>query len=246
MAVSTNSVIHYTKTLENIKGILTSGFKLKYCVEGINFHNESNFNIAFAMVCFCDIPLSEIKEHLDSYGYYGIGLSKQWAKRKKLNPVLYIESNSNIAESINRQVTEILSSKTKLSFKWLDSLFETFAYLKNYDGELYRGDQRIENYKFYNEREWRYVPNISELNGLPFDVRADDYLENKDEYNSKLKDIYLKFEPSDISYILVKKEEEIIDVIKHLRAIYSDKCTATQLETLLTRIVSIESIINDF
>jgi hypothetical protein len=33
MNLSLNSVIHYTGTLEKLKGILTETFKIKYCLE---------------------------------------------------------------------------------------------------------------------------------------------------------------------------------------------------------------------
>lgn len=246
MAISTNSVIHYTESLDNIKGILKEGFKVKYCSEALFTKGNVTFSGAYAMVSFCDIPLSETKKHVESYGYYGIGLSKNWAKTKGLNPVLYIDNESNIGKRLLDQAQRIVDAKAKLDTIWKEDFVDLMCYTKNYSGKLIRGGNTIENYKFYDEREWRFVPAKEQLNGEKVGMGVKTYLEDKDGHNQKLQHIRLEFEPKDISYIIVKKEEEIIDVIKHLRELFADKCTAIQLETLLTRITAIEHIINDF
>lgn len=82
MSISSNSVIHFTNKFDNLKGIiLNSGLRVKYCLESLLLDNY-NLEMASPMVCFCDIPLSEVKNHINSYGSYGIGLYKIWAKEK--------------------------------------------------------------------------------------------------------------------------------------------------------------------
>ena len=85
MVVSSNTLFHFTKDLDTIKNILSDGlFWPIYCIEYDKGPNvDGTFN-AFPMVCFCDIPLSQISEHLLDYGKYGIGINKQWGKEKYL------------------------------------------------------------------------------------------------------------------------------------------------------------------
>ena len=87
MGLSSNSLIHFTPKKEYLVGILENNFKINYCVEEI-FTEKYSMSGAFPMVCFCDIPLSEITAHMFNYGDYGIGLKREWIISNGLNPVL--------------------------------------------------------------------------------------------------------------------------------------------------------------
>jgi hypothetical protein len=89
MALSSNSLFHFTYKNALLR-ILKEQFKVKYCFEIIYTH-EIPFEFGIPMVSFCDIPLSEVKEHMNKYGSYGIGMNMKWAKNNGLNPVLYID-----------------------------------------------------------------------------------------------------------------------------------------------------------
>jgi len=43
-----------------------------------------------------------------------------------------------------------------------------------------------------------------------------------------------------------KQEEEIAELTRHIRNVYSDFCSATNLEILMTKIITVNQIINDF
>lgn len=93
MGLSSNSVIHFTRKISSLKGILSNDFAIRYCLEEIHSQNEF-IKLLIPMVSFCDIPFSQIITQVNSYGSYGIGLSKKWAESNGLNPVLYLEKNS--------------------------------------------------------------------------------------------------------------------------------------------------------
>lgn len=56
--------------------------------------------VAFPMVCFCDIPLSRIDEHIGFYGRFGIGMTRKWAEQNGLNPVLYASGSNNLTKEL--------------------------------------------------------------------------------------------------------------------------------------------------
>lgn len=241
MSISSNSIIHFTNSLENLYGILSNGFRVKYCLEENKFHSKT-LRAAVPMVSFCELPLSEVKDHIKSYGHYGIGLKKEWAIKERLNPVLYIESNSMLGENISSAFGEFIKNGEKKT-QAQRQLLDLFRYIKTYERDLQRDGKMIKNYKFYNEREWRYTPDIEKK---PMIVSAKLYQADKDKFNSKVSDIYLLPGINDIKYVILKSEDEISDLIDFLRKQFKKSSTAGDLDTLITRIVTVQQIKTDF
>ncbi|MBE7698643.1 abortive infection system antitoxin AbiGi family protein [Tenacibaculum finnmarkense] len=252
MALSTNSVIHYTKKIENLSSIISDkSFKIKYCNENLDCITKSNSHFAINMVSFCDIPLSDVKNHIDSYGSFGIGLTKSWAKNKGLNPVMYIEENSKLTKNYHKQFDRLLNSNEKemdIHQDFIDDFFEFCKYLKLYEGPLKTGKVNSDNYRFYDEREWRYCLSGEDLKEEEFSaiLLSKEYNKNRDEYNQKLIKFRLEFDFNDISYLIVDDESEIPELIKCIENSFEDDCTAKQLKILSTKILTKNQICNDF
>lgn len=98
--ISSETLFHFTPKPEYLFQLLQNEFKPRYYPEIIHLEGMKTLNKAIPMVCFCDIPLSQIKDHIDTYGNYGIGMTKEWAIKNKLNPVLYLEPSSKLSKSI--------------------------------------------------------------------------------------------------------------------------------------------------
>ena len=255
MAISTNSIIHYTKNLDNLLQILKNGFSLKYCKEDF-FWKEKRLRYAYPMICFCDIPLSEVKKHLDSYGHYGIGLKKDWAVKKGLNPVLYLEKQSSLSESLMQQIMRLHEDKkkslknpdtTRIDEVWRQELITLCSHVKNYDGDLIIDGVEINDYRFYDEREWRYVPTTEELKGNKRAILQDKYVIDKQKFNTEVGKIKLEFNiAEDISYIIVREDEDIHKSLDFITHNFKKTLFASDIEILMTKIISTKQIIHDF
>lgn len=246
MAISTNSIIHYTHSFDIITSILREGFRIKYCSEILQLGKKGQSRAAHPIVSFCDIPLSDSKQHFDAYGKYGIGLSKRWAVNNGVNPVVYIDKHSLIAESIYELIKERRKSDSNLTKKQKREILQIKSYAKNYSGPLKRGKIDIPDYKFYDEREWRLVPDEKTLNNQKFSVSLKVYEKNKNKYNNKISNARLKFKAKDISYIIVSQTSEIPTMIKFLREEKPLRCTARELDILFSKICSTEQIVADY
>lgn len=244
MAISTNSIIHYTNSYKALTGILEEGFRVKYCLEKLQL-NEINSHAAHPMVSFCDIPLSDAKQHFDAYGKYGIGLSKAWAIRNGVNPVIYIDHSSLFAGSIQELIQERRKEDTNLSEQQRKEILRIKSYAKNYSGPLRRKSINTKNYKFYDEREWRLVPNSNIIGNALFSVNASAYKNDKEKYNSKIAHCRVTFSAKDISYIIVENTAEIPKIINFLRSAYKE-CSESDLYVLFSKICSTQQIINDY
>ena len=245
MAISTNSIIHYTKSFTTLSSILQKGLRLKYCLEYLT-HGKTTTGAAHPMISFCDVPLSSSSQHFAAYGRYGIGLSKQWAIRHEVNPVIYFDKNSHLSSCLKSLLEDQRNKNSGLTASQGNNILRIKAYAKNYSRDLKRGGKIIKNYRFYDEREWRLVPPREILKGNKFSVAATEYISDKDGFNSKLSDIYVNFNHDDISYIIVKSTSEIPRMTDCVRKYYSAKCTVADLDILLSKICSTEQILEDY
>lgn len=244
--VSSDALFHFTSQPDFLIGILQNEFQPRYCLESVEFTAKS-YHIAFPMVCFCDIPLSQIKNHIDIYGYYGIGMKKSWAEKMKLNPILYLRQKSKLAEKIsllfdNAQSKDFDNSNLLKQSK--REILELLRYIKPYSGDFNRNGITIQDVRFYNEREWRYIPDLPDNQRYLTEIQYGDKLTQADA-NSALQTYKLSFEPDDIKYIFVNNEAEIPTMVSALKRIKS-KYPSHTIEILTSRILTCEQIINDF
>ena len=243
MPLSSSAIIHFTHDKSSLIGILENDFKVRYCLEKIFFENEVS-EIRVPMVSFCDIPLSQIKEHIGKYGSYGIGLSKEWAVENALNPVLYIERQSNLARSYATALQEYsLSGKHQSDTDADKALADVLRYAKNYQGTLARKGSTVQNYRYSDEREWRYVPPFQ----FPCEmlVGEDYYMNHKNEIDAPLTELRLKFTPNDIRYIIIKDDSEITEFIDIFRWKKGKNYSLHDVERLGARLLTIDQIMND-
>jgi hypothetical protein len=264
--ISTSTLFHFTNSVDNIVNILTNNFSPKYCLEelmylvpeGTIFHKFGN--IAIPMVSFCDIPLSKIKYHIKEYGKYGIGLTKDWGIKNKINPVFYTIQNTNVTEILKEMINRMApyeehlnkdcdrekTSEIEIILSLLYKYTKLLEHIKPYEGISYKsGTIR----RFYDEREWRFVPDAVEMmdKGLASALIKNSF-ENPgilQEYNSKMENVKLLFEPRDVKYIIVDKEEEIFDIVERIRRI-KIRYSVYDVMLLETRVISMEQILKDF
>ncbi|MFA6201318.1 MAG: abortive infection system antitoxin AbiGi family protein [Bacteroidales bacterium] len=84
MPVNTNTLIHFTDSINTMRLILMNDFYPRMSLEDYGYIlNENEIGkIALPMICFCDIPLHLISSHMEEYGHFGIGLKKKLGYRK--------------------------------------------------------------------------------------------------------------------------------------------------------------------
>ncbi|MEO8150295.1 MAG: abortive infection system antitoxin AbiGi family protein [Bacteroidia bacterium] len=247
MGLSSNTILHTTDK-KGLCGILKElNFRLKYCNEMV-LAGGNNLNTAFPMVSFSDFPVSELK-YRDSYGRYGIGLKKAWARTNKLNPVLYVEKKSLLISYYYKQFKSIDLKENRIDNDWRDTVFHILSYMKNYQGNLKIERLKInkKNYRFSDEREWRYVPSkeVLKKHNIPSFYEGEYYSKNKIRCNQKLLPLKLPFSIKDINYIIVNRENEIEEFINYITE-YHKGLTSVESHSLCSRIISMTRIKYDF
>ena len=268
ISLSSNTLFHFTNSAENLINILASGFSPRFCLEQFGANHlmsgkstntkEEDWEEAIPITCFCDLPISHISSHLEFYGSYGIGLSKDWGKKNGLTPLTYIHDNSTQIKYL-KQIASLTKNvvfkidgfeKMPLEENPLYALFELSGFYKPYHGEMWRINKYVTK-RFYDEREWRYIPFL--LPKEPGEFK-EDYRLSKNEFLNEIKrakaNKYVKenhpleFDFKDIKYIIIKNDNEAKAMTE---AIYSSpKFNEEQKIILSTKIISTEQIKEDF
>lgn len=258
MPISAETLFHFTGSIDNLVNILTHEFRPKYCFEDYAgllpvMVSKETSQMGVPMNCFCDLPLSDVRKHLEYYGNYGIGLSKEWGIESGLNPVVYLSPESLLARYIQEMGVALVMDvartgnlqQTGDERDGFNSFLDMMAFMKPYEGPMpshtrHAGKMR----RFYDEREWRHVhilppEAIYRLGGAPS-------VEEVELANQAVVDkSTLPFEPKDIRYIIVAKEDEIgsmIDAVQHIKGRHPFE----QVKVLASRIISAERIAEDF
>jgi hypothetical protein len=248
--ISSNTLFHFTNSIENLLNILTNEFSPHYCLEYSIFRSWApdgpslKPDVIIPMVSFCDLPLFLIKSHLELYGSYGIGLSKTWGMEKGITPVYYVHEKSPFMEILHATIS--LGHQEGLN-KIYNAAARMLDYAKPYEGPAWRKGHRFTNIRFYNEREWRFVPKGREMTILSAeDVYEKGFSTKVQNANKELsREVKITFGPDDIQYIIVRSESEILDMIARIEAIKS-KFSWEQVRRLITTITTSERIRQDF
>lgn len=224
--------------------ILQEGMIPNFCKEEFST-NTSNYVVGIPMISFCDIPLTRTDIFTGRYGNHAIGLSKEWALRNGINPILYI-SNEDIISSLRfyrsyelhlqTELRNIGSDGNRISIDLnnpasvsnivpfinhnnaKDANLNFWGYAKPYDG-IYKGKKQCN----YEENEWRYV--VKEGNGIAWKWGENDYenwrgnRKEKPQPGAELKSKKLSFSIEDITHLIVEKDSQIIQIMKSIKSL---------------------------
>ena len=246
-----NSLFHFTNK-EGLIGILTNNFQPRFSKETFS-STSSTFSYFIPMCCFCDIPLSQVEKHMNKYGKYGLGMKRTWVEEKKLNPVHYIQMESNFYNYFKQMDfrNNLIGPKINNNEMQQDFINDmsnhmtfVFTHFKPYNHINKKSGQ---DYSYYDEREWRYVP--TEIMKNPNIIYNWNLLEDKEklkELNENYKEYSLEFTPTDIAYIVIESDAERLEIIHKIKEIKSPKYpNPDALEVLISKIISAEQIIQD-
>lgn len=250
MASRTESLFHYTESLENLKTILSSSFFWpKYCSEELSWFSESKVNqeqvleIAHPMVCFCDIPISRADEHTERYGAFGIGMKRRWVESKNISPVTYVaKRDSKLTSTLNH----IISAATKnFNDRELDYMRFFMAHIKPIRGQENKKQGKRITVDFYKEAEWRHVASGKGVKPyLLKNIYEDSKKRSHHDENVK-NTAPLTFSFEDISYLLVKSESDVLELVNFIQKDLRDKIEPKVRSLLLTKIYALENFKKD-
>ena len=227
--IYSQSYFHYTKDLNTLISILQNGFRGHYCREEFRY-NQKIINIYVPMVSFCDIPLSHIPDI--TYGGFGIGMYSVWGNAQKLTPVCYFPKDikctlsSFICQQANRYYEK--SMQKSLNSSRCPAILAYSKPRNKYTSSGHRSDN-------YVEKEWRkaYLE-------CSIDSKMHGQIHPK---------MLLTFNCNEISFIIVPDEsnrKQLVDNISPFSQIGGNSISKSQLQYVISKIITIEEIKKNF
>lgn len=225
----------------------------RYCAEDIRYLRIKKIKkIAYPMKCFCDINLHRLEDHLSWYGYYGLAFSKEWGMKHGVQPVQYINPDSEMRKDYTRAFGAALeiepktqSSQTK-ALK--DYMLHQLMYYKPYSGTIEnRNTHKMQRKCFTDECEWRYVPDVTKEGFCQ--VFYDESIINAESLRetsnalSDIRSVSLLFTFDDVKYIIVKTME---DFTKLHESISSWNLGQSEEHSLISKILVWDNSKGDF
>lgn len=262
----------------------------RYCNENIPYLDieiagKKIDKISILQKCFCDMHFHKLSEknkikvvdddeitdeekehiqnsssHTDFYGGYAVAFSKRWGEEKGLQPIVYVNSESDYTKTLKDYLKESLRAE-KLNDVSYNYILSTLGHIKPIRGEMERITDSGKIVKviknFHDEKEWRYVPRQEELirNNLQNIIVSENVLKKRSTINRELQnieyqDIWLKFEYEDIKYIIVPNRTERIELIKFINLLpdnnFRDDDGEIDKDILISRILVLEEIRGDW
>ena len=235
--IYSHSFFHYTNEEFKLIGILRDGFIASYAKEEFMDLNGKLQHLYIPMVSFCDVPLSHI-ENPTVYGNFAVGMNRVWGNSKKLSPVAYYPNDRD--NHLNKYIAKIVGQFNKggvneTDFRKLLGYVKPFYKCKSPKGK------RDNN---YIDREWRKI-------------YMSDWIDSEDKMNSyinvnngKMYDkLKLTFNANEISFIIVpdnNTKSSVISSIKSLNTIGGNKCNSLDLLNIISKIITINQIKENF
>lgn len=219
-------LIHVTSCFENLKSILKEGgFRLKYCKEEFCIPKKEISKRVHPMVCFTEQNTKNLPNHRITYGKYGVAMTPAWIDEKNIQPVMYIEQKSDVANALSNLL--LYRRKLTKGHPLRLPIMTIACFTKNAIGHNSHPKYGQNNFLFKSENEWRYVPTKKDIgNGYISESRST-FNKNPEKYNDNLKEYPLKFKITDILRIYCDTEQERKE-IENLFPDLKDKVTIAQ------------------
>lgn len=230
--LSSSVLFTFTSELEYLIDMLKNGIKPRYSFESLPYEKKQYI---LPMKCFCDIPLSKTKVHLDWYGNYGLGIRKETLKKIGVTPVMYLHRDTE-----NRLIKNLLQRSETQNF---------IAFTKKYDGQTYRllsdNEPKLTKRNFYDEREWRYVPPNTKIEFIEHKIGIKEGILMASNRNKQCpyQSHAIILEYNDIEYIIIKDLSQLPELKKVLKEISKNE---SDYELILTKVLTVKQIKKDF